>query len=108
MAAIVLLLSPLVVSTQQISDQELKFDTQPYRPAATLRVQKNIVQVDVVVRDAKGHAVGGLQQQDFQLYDKGKEQTIAQFTVESAPVKMPAGSAAAGAPAPPAEATTQQ
>ncbi|HEV2488546.1 MAG TPA: VWA domain-containing protein [Candidatus Acidoferrales bacterium] len=106
-AGLVLLVFPLVVSTQQISDQELRFDTQPYRPAASLHVQRNIVQVDVVVRDAKGQAVGGLQQQGFTVFDKGKQQTIAQFAVESAVAKMPASPSEAGAPSSPVSATSQ-
>jgi VWFA-related protein len=84
--AVVLLLVvfPRIAVAQQMPEQELKIDTKSYTPAATLRVRKNVVQMDVVVRDAKGQAVGALKQQDFKVYDKGKEQTISQFTVESA------------------------
>ena len=46
------------------------------------RVQANLVMVPVVVRDAKGKAVGDLTQADFQLFDKGKRQQITKFTVQ--------------------------
>ena len=38
--------------------------------------------VPVVVRDAKGKAIGTLKKEDFQLFDKGKPQTIARFAIE--------------------------
>jgi VWFA-related protein len=41
----------------------------------------NVVQAPVVVRDAQGRAVGNLTQNDFQLFDKGKRQTITSFLV---------------------------
>lgn len=93
-APLLFLLFALLVSGQQIPEQELRFDTQPYTPRATLRVHENIVQVDVVVRDGKGEPVAGLTQQDFKVSDKGKEQSIAQFTVESAGPKIVSGQTA--------------
>ena len=42
----------------------------------------NIVEVPVVVRDYKGQAVGTLTKDDFQLFDRGKLQTITKFTLE--------------------------
>jgi VWFA-related protein len=38
--------------------------------------------VPVVVRDSKGKAIGTLRKEDFQLFDKGKPQTIARFAIE--------------------------
>ncbi len=42
----------------------------------------NLVPVPVVVRDGKGHVVGNLGVEDFQLYDNGKLQMIFKFSVE--------------------------
>lgn len=49
---------------------------------ATFTTKVNLVMVPVVVRDAKGKAIGTLQKEDFQLFDKGKPQTITRFSIE--------------------------
>jgi VWFA-related protein len=51
---------------------------------ATFSTKVNLVLVPVVVRDAKGQAIGTLHKEDFQLFDKGKPQVIARFSVEKA------------------------
>ncbi len=60
--------------------------TQPeissHESTVTFSSRVNMVSVPVVVRDAKGAAVGTLQQDDFQLFDKGKLQTITKFSLE--------------------------
>ena len=48
----------------------------------TFQSKVNLVLVPVVVRDKTGKPVGTLKQEDFQLFDKGKLQTIAKFSVE--------------------------
>ncbi|HEY2012126.1 MAG TPA: VWA domain-containing protein [Bryobacteraceae bacterium] len=55
---------------------------------ATFKTRVNLVSVPVVVRDKKGHAVGGLQQEDFQLFDKNKIQVITKFSVEKSGSKV--------------------
>jgi VWFA-related protein len=49
---------------------------------ATFKARVNLVLVPVVVRDSQGNAVGNLQKEDFQLFDKGKPQFISKFSVE--------------------------
>jgi VWFA-related protein len=49
---------------------------------ATFSSKVNLVSVPVVVRDSKGHAVGNLRQEDFRLFDKGKQQVITKFSVQ--------------------------
>jgi VWFA-related protein len=51
---------------------------------ATFSTKVNLVIVPVVVRDSRGKAVGTLQKEDFQLFDKGKPQVISRFSVEKA------------------------
>ena len=68
---------------------------------ATFRTRVDLVMVPVVVRDRQGHVVPGLTKESFRLFDKGKLQEIARFTVERAGVS--AGSIPAPEPAPPGE-----
>jgi VWFA-related protein len=51
---------------------------------ATFSTKVNLVMIPVVARDAKGKAIGTLQKEDFQLFDKGKSQMITKFSVEKA------------------------
>ncbi len=54
---------------------------QPDQPA-TIRVPVNEVIVPVTVTDEKGRFVSDLDEQDFKIYDEGKEQKIRFFTRE--------------------------
>jgi VWFA-related protein len=58
-------------------------------PTFKLQAERNLVMVRVVVRDAKGGAVDNLRKEDFELFDRGKPQTILQFSVEK-PAPEPA------------------
>lgn len=66
--------------------------------AATFRVNVRLVLARVVVRDARGHAVGNLNKEDFELLDNGKPQAISHFAVEH-----PGASPVAAAPSAPAD-----
>lgn len=48
-----------------------------------LESRVNLVPIRVVVRDAKGHAVGNLRKEDFQVFEDGKPQDISHFSVET-------------------------
>ena len=50
----------------------------------TFKVQSNLVEVPVIVRDSQGHAVGNLRKEDFRIFDKGKRQEITKFYVQKA------------------------
>jgi VWFA-related protein len=62
-----------------------------------LKVRSNLVVVRVVVREAQGKPVEGLRKEDFKLFDRGKEQTITQFDVETS---VPSSTDSSAAPAP--------
>ncbi len=72
--------SAAVPNAPQQSAPELSTRDAP----ATFSTKVNLVMVPVVVRDGKGKAIGTLQKEDFQLFDKGKPQVIAKFSVEKA------------------------
>lgn len=61
--------APAPLASSPVSDQ----------PSAQLKIESRLVVVKVTVRDAKGHLVSGLKKEDFKLFDRGKEQPIAQF-----------------------------
>src|ERR1035438_483588 len=50
----------------------------------TFKTGVTAIQVPVVVRDHDGHVVSNLGKDDFQLFDNGKRQEIARFSVETA------------------------
>jgi VWFA-related protein len=86
-------------------NDEIRVVSEPYTPVPTgaIRVQSNIVEVGVVVRDERGKPVHGLTKDDFLVLDSGRQQQISNFTVEedkpSAPA-APAPLALKAAPAP--------
>ncbi len=49
---------------------------------ASFRTKVNLVMVPVVVRNARGDAIGNLTKDNFVLYDKGKPQDVSRFSVE--------------------------
>ncbi len=67
---------------QQSADQQAEISS--HEESTTFKVKVNLVEVRVVVRDAKGNAMGDLKQEDFQLLDSGKPQVITKFSVEKA------------------------
>jgi VWFA-related protein len=72
--------APQTTVTPQVSPNAP--ETVTHDEPATFKARVNLVMVPVVVRDKQGKAVGGLHQEDFLLFDKGKPQTITRFTSE--------------------------
>ncbi len=74
-----------LVAAQSIGLDEIHTQAFAYVPplAVTLSTQVRQVDVPVVVRDAKRHAVAGLTRHDFEIYDAGKKQTITAFSAQS-------------------------
>src|SRR5258706_9726237 len=55
--------------------------TEP-EPQEVIRIDTDLVPVDVTVTDAKGRLVRNLKKEDFKLYEDGAERSIASFNVE--------------------------
>jgi VWFA-related protein len=67
---------------------------------AMFKARVNLVVVPVVVRDRQGKALGTFKQEDFQLFDKGKPQFIARFSLEKVAGRLNKTAAAAPPPSP--------
>lgn len=96
------------IPTQELQ-QEIQFYTEPYIPVAPAQVRRSafLVDVDAVVHDTEGRAVAGLSRRDFKIYDDGREQAIANFSVESAPPRAaPAPLSPASSPSAPGASLT--
>src|SRR5215475_5971685 len=84
-----------VAQTPPPQPQTAAPETTTKEEPAVFRTRVTLVMGPDVVRDRKGQAVGTLKQEDFQLLDRGKPQTILRFAVEkpgSHPVKPSEGS----------------
>src|SRR6266699_6092028 len=51
-------------------------------PQDIIKIETDLVPVDVTVTDAKGRLVRNLKKEDFKLYEDGVEQPIASLNVE--------------------------
>jgi len=90
------LLPAFTLVTQGLQGQESRAG-QKSEPTFTLRVEKNVVIVRLVVRDSHGRTVSGLGKEDFKVSDNGEAQEISSFAVETQ---------AAASPPPPSSATS--
>lgn len=59
-----------------------ELSTQDVMPSFRIQVQRNVVLVRVVVRDAHGHTLPGLTKDDFILLEGKKPEAISSFNVE--------------------------
>ena len=103
--AIVALCAPLLRS-QAPADDEIRIGTRPYVPQqGTIRVQSELVEVGVVIRDSNGQTVGGFKRDDFQILDNGKAQKVSYFDEEKAPKPVAAKASEKESPSTTAPAT---
>lgn len=65
-------------------------------PQGVIRITVNLVQVDAVVTDSKGHQVTNLRPEDFEILEDGRPQTITNFSYIA--VAAPAGRGALAQP----------
>ena len=80
------LLAALVAGAQAIP--EIRVSAKPYVPApVALRVETDLIEVGVVVRNHDGRAIGGLKREDFVVIDQGLPRELTFFSVETPGVK---------------------
>ena len=53
---------------------------------ATIRADVDLVVVPTSVKDADGHLVYDLKQEDFSIFEDGRRQQITQFSIDPAPL----------------------
>jgi VWFA-related protein len=70
----------------------------PASGGPTIQVKVNVLVVPVIVRDAKGHAVGNLKKEDFTVLDQGKPRAISALSIQKGASLT--GDATAAAPGP--------
>ncbi len=78
---VTLLACMTLLATAYLIAQQSK-EAPPPGPQPSIKVSVNSVLVPVVVRDARGFAVGNLKKEDFQLFDQGKPQDISGFSIQ--------------------------
>jgi VWFA-related protein len=87
---------PSTVASKPEIDQD-SVELASHDEPTKFQVNVKLVIVRVVARDSQGHAIGNLRKEDFQIFDKGKLQTITQFEVEQAGSRVAKTSAGGGA-----------
>jgi VWFA-related protein len=65
-------------------DKQQNAQGQKQQDPATLRIDTELVQIDVVVTDKQGKLVSDLKREDFQLLEDGKPQQLSHFSVGTA------------------------
>src|SRR5262245_32089908 len=86
LAWLLLTLSPATVLPQQNpADQQRPRRALPAEnePQDVIKIDTDLVPVDIIVTDDKGHLVRNLKQEDFKLYEDGVERPIASFNIET-------------------------
>jgi VWFA-related protein len=57
------------------------------QPPVTFRVEVNYVEVDAIVTDAQGNPISNLTKNDFEIYEDGKKQDVATFSLVNIPIQ---------------------
>lgn len=68
--------------------KQSRADTSAQDVRDRIRVESNLVVLSVTVKDAGGHLVAGLQQNDFHVFDDAVEQKITAFTDQGLPLSL--------------------
>lgn len=85
--AVIVLFGPIAVPSfaqEQPAAQERPRRAMPAEnePQDVIKIDTDLVPIDVTVTDAKGRLVRNLKKEDFKLYEDGAERAIASFNIE--------------------------
>ena len=80
-------LNPPAPQPSGVAESSQEMNTRDSPTPFSVRV--NLVPVRVVVRDAQGHTVPNLREEDFKVFEDRKPQLISHFSVETAPTPPP-------------------
>lgn len=69
------------------ASERAPFAQQPSQPRAVFRTSRDIISVDVIVRDKSGAVVRGLTAADFEVREDGRPQTVQSFSFEEIAAK---------------------
>src|SRR5262245_25365938 len=83
-ASALTLTGPSQAKFYSVHSQEQKGKEQKKQDEPLLRIETELVQIDVVVTDKQGKLVRDLKRVDFELFDDGKKQEIAHFAIGTA------------------------
>ena len=91
----------LALAQPRTEPGEVRLSSIAYRPPSqhTLKVDTRLVEIGVVVRDARGHSVAGFTKDDFEVTDESRKRDITAFSVESSVPVAPFGAAPSAEPA---------
>src|SRR5262245_33479478 len=78
------LVGPAPVKFYSVYSQEQKGKEQKKQDEPLLRLETELVQIDVVVADKQGKLVRDLKRVDFELFEDGKKQEITHFAIGTA------------------------
>src|SRR5262245_1879562 len=78
------LTGPSQAKFYSVQSQEQKGKEQKKQDEPLLRIETELVQIDVVVTDKQGKLVRDLKRVDFELFEDGKKQEISHFAVGTA------------------------
>src|ERR1039457_1965179 len=94
----------LLFGQQRVPPDEMRMRNSAWTPPVqyTLRTETRVVEVGVVVRDSRSHAVGGLTRDDFEIEDGGKKRETTAFSTETSSHQSAASSGRATPASPPA------
>lgn len=109
--------SSLICAAQTLSPGEVRLSSHPYQFQPRIRFESRLVQIEVVVRDGHGRAVGDLTKEAFAVYDSGKIRDLTAFSlnilnpavaeVPGGPAKLAEGSPDSAVQPPPTPALSQ-